>query len=145
MNRHASAGQTGKGEIKAEPPGDDAVFPRKGDGGGRMLILGFTLLLVVIGIAIMPCWRHSAAWGYWPGACVGLLLVGVGAIAAGGRLGLSDAPAERLAAQPKIEARIEAPIIGPVPRHRPLPGVSGPSGIVSTDEQWPRETDRTRR
>ena len=68
-----------------------------------MLILGITLLLVAIGAAVMPCWRHSATWGYGPGACVGAFLVCLGIFAAAGRAGPSEAASERLAAQSKVE------------------------------------------
>ena len=99
-----------------------------------MLILGFTLLLTAVGIAVMPCWRYSAAWGYWPGICVGILLVGIGGIAAGGRFGPSDALAERLAAQPKIEPKSEASIAGPALPPKIFLGNSGSTNIVSAEE-----------
>ncbi|TAJ42379.1 MAG: DUF3309 domain-containing protein [Reyranella sp.] len=82
-----------------------------------MLILGFTLLLAAIGAAVMPCWRHSAAWGYGPGACVGILLVCVGIFAASSRSGPSEALGERLATQPKSRLMVEASMIDPAPRN----------------------------
>lgn len=89
-----------------------------------MLILGFTLALAAIGIAVMPCWRYSTRWGYGPGACVGAFLICVGIFAAGGRAGPSDALSERLAAQAKSALMVEASIIDPTP----------PNAIVSAVE-----------
>ena len=66
-----------------------------------MIILAITVLLAATGIAVMPCWRYSAGWGYGPGACVGLLLVGIGISAVLGRVSASDALGERLAASAK--------------------------------------------
>lgn len=60
-----------------------------------MIILTITLLLAATGIAVMPCWRYSAGWGYGPGACIGLLLVGIGISAVVGRIGASEALGER--------------------------------------------------
>jgi len=80
-----------------------------------MLILGLTLLLAAIGAAVMPCWRHSATWGYGPGACAGILLVCVGVFAASSRSGPSEALGERLATQPKSQLMVEASIIDPGP------------------------------
>jgi hypothetical protein len=84
-----------------------------------MLILELTLLLVAIGIAVMPCWNHSASWGYGPGACVGGFLVCLGIFAASGGGGPSEAMNERLAAQPRNDLRndlmVEASIIYPAP------------------------------
>ena len=62
-----------------------------------MIVLTITLLLAATGIAVMPCWRYSTGWGYGPGACIGLLLVGIGISAVVGRVGASDALGERLA------------------------------------------------
>ena len=81
-----------------------------------MLILGFTLLLAAIAAAVMPCWRYSAAWGYGPGACIGVLLVCVGIFAASSRSGPSEALGERLATQPKSQLVVEASMIDPAPR-----------------------------
>ena len=84
-----------------------------------MLILGFTLLLAALGAAVMPCWRYSAAWGYGPGACVGILLVCVGIFAASSRSGPSEALGERLAAPypSKSQLMVEAAIIDRAPRN----------------------------
>ena len=81
-----------------------------------MLILGLTLLLTAIGAAVMPCWRHSATWGYGPGACAGILLVCVGIFAASSRSGPSEARGERLAVPSKSQLMVEAAIIDPAPR-----------------------------
>ena len=77
-----------------------------------MIVLTITLLLASTGIAVMPCWRYSARWGYGPGACIGLLLVGIGISAVVGRVGASDALSERLAAPTKSNV-IEASAINP--------------------------------
>ncbi len=53
-----------------------------------MIVLAITVLLAVMGIAVMPCWRYSTGWGYGPGACIGLLLVGIGFSAVFGRVGV---------------------------------------------------------
>ena len=82
-----------------------------------MLILGLTLLLTAIGAAVMPCWRHSAGWGYGPGACIGVLLVCVGVFAASSRSGPSEALNERLAAPSKSQLMVEASILDPAPRN----------------------------
>ena len=66
-----------------------------------MIVLIITVLLAGTGIAVMPCWRYSAGWGYGPGACVGLLLVGIGISAVLGRVSASDALGERLSASAK--------------------------------------------
>ena len=66
-----------------------------------MIVLIITVLLAGTGIAVMPCWRYSAGWGYGPGACVGVLLVGIGISAVLGRVSASDALGERLAASAK--------------------------------------------
>lgn len=63
-----------------------------------MVVLAITILLAVAGVAVMPCWRHSAGWGYRPGACIGLLLLGLGVSTALGRSAGPDMPVERLAA-----------------------------------------------
>ena len=69
-----------------------------------MLILGLTLLLAAIGIAVMPCWRHSAAGAMARAPASAAFLICVGIFAAGGRAGPSEALSERLAAQPKSGA-----------------------------------------
>ena len=88
-----------------------------------MLILGLTILLVAIGAGVMPCWRHSATWGYGPGACVGAFLVCLGILAFGGRGGPSEALGERLAAQPRSTLMVEASIIDPVPANTVISAV----------------------
>ena len=75
-----------------------------------MIVLAVTILLATAGVAVMPCWRHSAAWGYGPGACAGLLLLGLGTFTALGRTSASDAPTERMAAATRsivVQASIE--------------------------------------
>lgn len=45
-----------------------------------MLGLSLALLLVAAGVAVFPCWRHSAGWGYGPSAVAGGLLVLIAAV-----------------------------------------------------------------
>lgn len=78
-----------------------------------MIVLTITVLLAATGIAVMPCWRYSAGWGYGPGACVGLLLVGIGISAVLGRVGASDALGERLAVPVRSFVMTEASAIDP--------------------------------
>lgn len=72
-----------------------------------MIVLAITLLLAATGASVMPCWRYSASWGYGPGACIGLLLVGIGVFAVTGRVGGAEVLSERLAAPPKSTVMIE--------------------------------------
>ncbi|MDI1283822.1 MAG: DUF3309 family protein [Reyranella sp.] len=78
-----------------------------------MIVLVITVLSAAMGIAVMPCWRYSARWGYGPGACVGLLLVGIGISAVLGRVGASDALGERLAVPVKSFAMTQASAVDP--------------------------------
>ncbi|OFX00029.1 MAG: hypothetical protein A3D94_10455 [Alphaproteobacteria bacterium RIFCSPHIGHO2_12_FULL_66_14] len=98
-----------------------------------MLILGFTLLLTVIGIAVMPCWRYSARWGYGPGIGAGILLVCMGVFTAGGRAGPSDALAERFAARPRAEIKVEASSVALAPLPHARLGIVGTSAVVSAE------------
>jgi hypothetical protein len=43
------------------------------------------LVLAALGIAVFPCWRHSAAWGHGPSIAVGGLLIFMAALAVSGR------------------------------------------------------------
>jgi hypothetical protein len=78
-----------------------------------MIVLAITVLLAATGIVVMPCWRHSAGWGYGPGACIGLFLVGIGIFAVFGRVGGSDTLGERLAKPARPGVTIEASLIDP--------------------------------
>lgn len=40
-------------------------------------IVELALALAILGVAALPCWRHSADWGYLPSATAGALLMGV--------------------------------------------------------------------
>jgi hypothetical protein len=73
-----------------------------------MIILAITVLLAAMGVSVMPCWRHSASWGYGPGTCIGLLLVGIGIFAVTGRVGGSEALGKRLAMPVQSTVMIEA-------------------------------------
>ncbi|MEK7993904.1 MAG: DUF3309 family protein [Planctomycetota bacterium] len=79
-----------------------------------MIVLTITVLLAATGIAVMPCWRYSAGWGYGPGTCIGLLLIGIGISAVLGRIGASDALGERLAAPAKSIIVLEASVMNPI-------------------------------
>ena len=78
-----------------------------------MIVLIITVLLAGTGIAVMPCWRYSAGWGYGPGACIGVLLVGIGISAVLGRISATDTLGERLAAPAKFMVRTEASAVEP--------------------------------
>lgn len=43
------------------------------------------LLLAALGVAVFPCWRHSAAWGHGPSIAVGGLLIFVAALTVSGK------------------------------------------------------------
>ena len=43
------------------------------------------LVLAALGIAVFPCWRHSAAWGHGPSIAVGGLLIFMAALAVSGK------------------------------------------------------------
>ncbi|MDP1748082.1 MAG: DUF3309 family protein [Reyranella sp.] len=74
-----------------------------------MIVLTITVLLAATGIAVMPCWGYSAGWGYRPGACIGLLLVGIGVSAVLGRVG---APAKSTVV---VEVSVvEASVVDPI-------------------------------
>lgn len=78
-----------------------------------MIILAITVLLAATGVGVMPYWRHSASWGYGPGACIGLLLVGIGIFAVIGRAGGSETLGKRLAMPAKSTVMIEASTVDP--------------------------------
>jgi hypothetical protein len=61
-----------------------------------VLLLGLSLILAVLGVAVFPCWRYSARWGYAPSAAVGALLFFVALLAAGGKSGSFEAIGDRL-------------------------------------------------
>jgi hypothetical protein len=80
-----------------------------------MIVLSITILLAAIGVAVMPCWAHSARWGYAPGVCIGLMLVGIGVFAVAGRAGGSEVWSERVPARSlaRFVATMEASAIDP--------------------------------
>lgn len=43
------------------------------------------LVLAALGVAVFPCWRHSAAWGHGPSIAVGGLLIFMAALAVSGK------------------------------------------------------------
>jgi hypothetical protein len=63
-------------------------------------LLILSLLLAALGVAVFPCWRYSARWGYVPSAAIGGLLVFVALMAAGGKDASVTASSDRLN-QPK--------------------------------------------
>ena len=98
-----------------------------------MLILGLTLLLTVIGVAVMPCWRYSARWGYGPGIGAGILLVCMGIFTAGTRALPSDALAERFAARPRAEIKVKASSVAPASLPHARLGIAGTGAVVSAE------------
>ena len=59
-----------------------------------MPVFELALLLAVTAVAAFPCWRHSAEWGYWPSASMGVLLFFVAILAADGAPGPLDGRAK---------------------------------------------------
>ena len=49
------------------------------------MALTVSLLLALSGVAVFPCWRHSAGWGYAPSMMLGFLLILIAALTIGGR------------------------------------------------------------
>lgn len=43
------------------------------------------LMLAALGVAVFPCWRHSAAWGHGPSIAVGGLLIFMAGLAVSGK------------------------------------------------------------
>lgn len=71
-----------------------------------MIALTISVLLAALGIAVFPCWRHSARWGYAPSLMVGGLLILVAAMTIGSRP-VSDgnrSPLARSAQQVELSA-----------------------------------------
>jgi hypothetical protein len=56
-----------------------------------MLALALTTLLAILGVAAFPCWRHSARWGHGPAVSVGMLMLLVAVVSAGGRTSATQA------------------------------------------------------
>ncbi len=50
-----------------------------------MIALSLSILLAALGIAVFPCWSHSARWGYAPSLMVSGLLILVAAMTIGSR------------------------------------------------------------
>jgi hypothetical protein len=67
-----------------------------------MVLTAIALLLSIVGVAVFPCWRHSARWGYAPSMVAGLLLVLVSLLSIGGMSKTSDAYAFRIVAGPQL-------------------------------------------
>jgi hypothetical protein len=107
MNRARRAARIPEGKNKAELLRATVVVLEEG-ALPSMMILALTVLLAAIGVVVMPYWRHSASWGYGPGAGIGLLLVGIGIFAVTGQAGGSEALGKRLAMPAKSTVMIEA-------------------------------------
>ena len=87
-----------------------------------MLLLGLALVLAALGVAVFPCWHHSARWGYVPSATIGILLFFVALLAAGGKSnsietigGRLDQPQRMVMQRPDIG-------IAPEPVEKPVDG-----------------------
>jgi hypothetical protein len=60
------------------------------------MVLAITALaLSIAGIAMFPCWRHSARWGYIPAMGVACLLFGVVLASVGGKAKVTEVAAAR--------------------------------------------------
>jgi hypothetical protein len=55
-----------------------------------------SVLLALLGVAVFPCWRHSAGWGYAPSLAAGFLLTLLAAMTMGGRPLTDDARIARI-------------------------------------------------
>lgn len=67
-----------------------------------MILMELALVLAVVAVAALPWWRHSAEWGYVPGASAGALLTVVLLIAATDTESFGRATAHRGLAKPGI-------------------------------------------
>ena len=67
-----------------------------------MVLTAVAIVLSIAGVAVFPCWRHSARWGYGPSAIVGLLLIAVAIASLGGKASTADAFAMRIGAAPQL-------------------------------------------
>ena len=65
-------------------------------GENAVLLLGLSLILAALGVAVFPCWRYSARWGYGPSATIGLLLFFAGLLAVGGKSSSLETVGDRL-------------------------------------------------
>jgi hypothetical protein len=63
-----------------------------------MVLTAIAIVLSIAGVAVFPCWRYSAGWGYGPSAVAGLLLTFVALVSLGGKASVSDSLAARIGA-----------------------------------------------
>lgn len=55
------------------------------------MVLAMTaFLLSLLGIAVFPCWRYSARWGYAPAMGVACMLIGVVLGSVGGKARVAE-------------------------------------------------------
>lgn len=91
-----------------------------------MTLLAASLLLAALGVALFPCWRYSARWGFGPCVTVGVLLVLVGLIAVTGK---DDRASERPHQPQRVVHRADGVSARPPPdtirtSERPLAGAA---------------------
>jgi hypothetical protein len=60
-----------------------------------MVLTVSALLLSLFGIAVFPCWRYSARWGYAPAIAVGAMLFFVSLVSLGSKAITSEALSAR--------------------------------------------------
>jgi len=66
-----------------------------------VLGLGLSTLLAALAIAVFPCWRHSARWGYGPSMTAAGLLILVAALTVGGKSVAEDSRISRMGPPPE--------------------------------------------
>ena len=59
-----------------------------------MPVFELAFLLAAAGVAALPFWKHSAEWGYWPSASLGISLLVVALLVVSGPPGLPDSRAK---------------------------------------------------
>ena len=67
-----------------------------------MVLTAVAIVLSLAGVAVFPCWRYSARWGYGPSAIAGLLLIAVAVASLGSKASTSDALAQRIGVGPQL-------------------------------------------
>ena len=84
-----------------------------------MLLLGLALVLAAVGVALFPCWHHSARWGYVPSAAIGILLLFVALLAAGGKSGSLETTGDRRDQPQRMVMQRDDTGIAPEPVEKP--------------------------
>jgi hypothetical protein len=77
-----------------------------------MVLTAIAIVVSIAGVAVFPCWRYSARWGYGPSAVAGLLLIAVAIASLGGKASTADALAARIGAAPQLAQAQAAPSQG---------------------------------